>query len=119
MQGAEFIIEMEIDGDGDCHKEKQALIDNPLLQGEVVTSGLENLVASAEDCCAACWNYLGEPGPSWPADSSHGTVSAPSTSENPRTHFSICSDGKCGVGDNDPWPSFYMKALHSFTLVCL
>jgi hypothetical protein len=32
------------------------------LQGSVLVAGAGHSVASAEDCCAACWNYGGKPG---------------------------------------------------------
>ena len=32
------------------------------MQGEVLVPGTSNMVATAEDCCQACWMYSGQPG---------------------------------------------------------
>ena len=32
------------------------------MQGEVLVPGASNMVATAEDCCQACWMYSGQPG---------------------------------------------------------
>lgn len=31
-------------------------------QGELLVAGVSNVVATAEDCCQACWMYGGSPG---------------------------------------------------------
>ena len=32
------------------------------MNGRVLVPGSGNAVASAEDCCSACWNFGGAPG---------------------------------------------------------
>lgn len=34
-----------------------------VIQGAVLVAGADNIMASAEDCCSACWALGGRPGP--------------------------------------------------------
>ena len=63
------------------------------LQGNVLVAGSGHAVATAEDCCAACWNYGGKPGRGMNSTSGARSYTSPS-----------CDAWACAVLSAHPWP---------------